>query len=97
MLTPTVCAEFGCPDVAVRYGRCETHAKAERRRRHESTRAWRRLRQAVLDRAGGRCERCGGAAEDAHHLVPRARGGADTLGDLEALCSTCHAEEHRHG
>jgi hypothetical protein len=41
MITPTVCAEPGCPEVAERYGRCPTHALVERRRRHESTRAWR--------------------------------------------------------
>jgi 5-methylcytosine-specific restriction protein A len=94
VITPTVCSVFGCPEVAVRYGRCETHAKAERRRRHETTRAWGRLRRLVLDRAGGRCERCGAVADDAHHLVARARGGADTLDNLEALCEDCHAEEH---
>ncbi|MGZ4170561.1 MAG: HNH endonuclease [Solirubrobacteraceae bacterium] len=95
MLTPTVCAEFGCPDMAARCGRCETHAKAERRRRHETTRAWGRLRQKVLVRADGRCERCGGVATDAHHVVARVDGGRDSLANLVALCSDCHQQEHR--
>ena len=95
MLTPTVCAVPGCPDVAVRYGRCAEHALAERRRRHETTRAWGRLRQQVLDRADGRCERCSGVATDAHHVVARAVGGRDALGNLVALCEDCHAQEHR--
>jgi 5-methylcytosine-specific restriction enzyme A len=95
MLTPTVCSVPGCPEVAVRYGRCETHAQAERRRRHETTRAWGKLRQRVLDRAGGRCERCGGVADDPHHVVGRVDGGPDTMANLEALCEGCHAEEHR--
>ena len=94
MLTAGVCAVPGCPDRAVRYGRCAEHALAERRRRHEGTRAWRRLRQQVMDRAGGRCERCGGVAVDAHHLVARVDGGADALANLLALCEDCHAEEH---
>jgi hypothetical protein len=81
MLTPTVCAQPGCPEVAMRYGRCAEHALAERRRRHESTRAWRQLRQQVLDRAQSVCERCGEeAATDAHHLVARARGWTRHLG-----------------
>lgn len=79
----------------MRYGRCAEHALAERRRRHESTRAWRALRQQVLDRAGGRCERCGGIADDAHHVVARVDGGPDSLANVVALCSGCHAEEHR--
>jgi 5-methylcytosine-specific restriction endonuclease McrA len=85
----------GCPEVAVRYGCCEIHAKAERRRRHENTRRWRQLRQAALDRADGRCEHCGSPAHDAHHIVPRALGGADTMDNLEALCSECHQAMHR--
>jgi 5-methylcytosine-specific restriction endonuclease McrA len=97
MLTPTVCSEHGCPEVAARYGRCETHAKAERRRRHESTRRWRELRQAVLDRAHGRCERYGGVAVDAHHVRQRVAGGPDSLANLVALCEACHAEAHRQG
>lgn len=95
MITPTVCAEPRLPEVAQRYGRCPTHALVERRRRHESTRAWRALRQAVPDRAAGRCEACGGAAVDAHHVRPRAAGGPDTPANLVALCEGCHAQEHR--
>ena len=41
MITPTVCAQPGCPEVAERYGRCPTHPLVERRRRHESTLACR--------------------------------------------------------
>jgi 5-methylcytosine-specific restriction protein A len=95
MLTAGVCSVPGCPNRIVRYGRCADHAKAERRRRHETTRAWRTLRQRVLDRAHGVCERCGGAATDAHHVVARVDGGPDTLGNLAAVCETCHAGLHR--
>lgn len=95
MITKGICAEPGCPEREHYRGRCEAHARAERRRRHETTRAWRALRQQVLDRASGRCERCGGMATDAHHVVARAAGGRDALGNLVALCEDCHAQEHR--
>jgi 5-methylcytosine-specific restriction endonuclease McrA len=97
MITAGVCSVFGCPNRIVRYGRCAEHALAERRRRHETTRAWGRLRQQVLDRAGGRCERCGAVATDAHHVVARVHGGPDTMANLAAVCETCHQELHRQG
>jgi 5-methylcytosine-specific restriction protein A len=98
VLTPGVCSEVGCPKRATYRGKCAEHAKAERRRRHESTRAWRRLRAEAIARAGGICERCGiRPAVDAHHLVRRSRGGRDRIDNLVALCEDCHAEEHRHG
>jgi 5-methylcytosine-specific restriction endonuclease McrA len=100
MITAGMCAVPGCPNRIVRYGRCEAHALAERRRRHETTRAWDRLRQQVRDRAGGRCERCGvGPAVDVHHLDAMASGGprVASTARLMAVCETCHAEEHHGG
>ena len=52
--------------------------------------AWQRKRYAVLRRAGYRCERCGWAGPlDVHHLT-YARFGREDLGDLRALCRSCH-------
>ena len=56
-------------------------------------RAWERLRRAMLDRAGWRCERCGtGPPLEIHH-----RNGDRTDNrreNLEALCVACHLREH---
>lgn len=59
-----------------------------------STRAWRRLRLACLDRDGWRCQveveagrRCLLPADTADHITPRAAGGADVLDNLRAACA----------
>jgi hypothetical protein len=89
MLTATVCAVHGCPDVAVRYGRCETHALAERRRRR---RVHAQLEGATPDGAGPRpgslralwrTARCG-----CPHLDAMAAGGPQMalVGRLAAVC-----------
>jgi ATP adenylyltransferase len=53
------------------------------------------LRYEVLKRARFRCELCGISAEDkalqVDHIVPRAKGGADDISNLQALCYTCNA------
>ncbi len=70
------------------------------KRRQEGLREFRR---AVLERADGRCERCGERcvpeALEAHHKLPRSRGGQDTLENGFALCGGpggCHALVHDH-
>lgn len=66
-------------------------------------------RKALYSRAGGRCEctmmvcdhrgrRCSRGLSpgywDAHH---RAAGGPDTLGNLIAMCATCHKNTRTYG
>jgi 5-methylcytosine-specific restriction endonuclease McrA len=59
----------------------------------------------VLDRAGGRCEGCGGLAPfyrasdnspylEVHHKLPLAENGEDTVENAIALCPNCHRKEH---
>ena len=41
------------------------------------------------------CLMCGKAGiEHYHHLIPRHKGGSDTLDNLAGLCSACHAKIH---
>ena len=59
------------------------------------------FRVAVRGRAKGRCERCetfvGYARIDAHHRVPRSRGGDDDPDTNGAgLCRKCHDQVHGH-
>ena len=48
------------------------------------------MRQAVWERDGGRCARCG-AQQDLQydHIIPLSRGGADTADNLQLLCAPC--------
>ena len=59
-----------------------------------------RFRRAVLAQAGYRCERCGvGERErriEAHHYLPRSRGGTHDPSNGIALCFICHDGAHRH-
>jgi 5-methylcytosine-specific restriction protein A len=54
------------------------------------------VRQALAERSGSVCEKCGTArAEQAHHRRPRAMGGSrrgdtNTLPNLLHLCAACH-------
>ena len=55
----------------------------------------RRVRLAVLDRAGHRCEQCGeprwvSGWLEVDHVRPVEDGGADDLDNLQALCARCH-------
>lgn len=60
------------------------------------------LREAVILRAGNRCERCEqlcegsywGNAPHVHHVQLRSQGGSDTLDNLVLLCGRCHGFVH---
>jgi 5-methylcytosine-specific restriction enzyme A len=63
------------------------------------------IRAAALRRANGRCEFClrpGFATTDGrifletHHVVPLSEGGADSAGNVAAICPNHHREAH-HG
>ena len=69
-----------------------------RRRINPSAREWAGIRREVLDRDGWRCQNpgCGkpGALE-VHHVVELQNGGTNDLGNLRALCRSCHIEIHK--
>lgn len=56
---------------------------------------WQKLRKLILARDNGLCQAClkfGRVTEATHvdHIAPKARGGTDTLDNLQALCEECH-------
>ncbi len=57
-----------------------------------------RIRQEVTIRDEGTCGWCKvpGGALDAHHRLPRSRGGKDTLECLVAVHRLCHSHIHEH-
>ena len=59
--------------------------------RFYDTQAWRRLRAACLAQHPiCATEGCGNRSVVADHVLPRSRGGADTLDNLVGRCITCH-------
>ena len=63
--------------------------------------AQRMVYQAIRERAGGRCECCGGPPDwrglQVHHLIPKGMGGSRRVynkAELRLLCGRCHAEAH---
>ncbi len=54
---------------------------------------WRALADFVVKRDGS-CRRCGSSYYlSAHHVIPRAEGGADHPANLIALCGACHRRD----
>ncbi len=52
------------------------------------------IRSRVYARDGG-CLRCSTLANSSlHHIIHRAHGGKNTLGNLQTLCRTCHVHIH---
>ena len=62
-----------------------------------TTSEWRRLSGQTKKRDHYQCQICGDRKGDphtilnAHHLIPRADGGPNTLENLITLCDLCHA------
>jgi hypothetical protein len=49
------------------------------------------VKRAVWDRDGGRCVRCGATEYlEFDHIIPHARGGANTVGNVQLLCRRCN-------
>jgi 5-methylcytosine-specific restriction endonuclease McrA len=54
-----------------------------------------RLRLAVLERDGWRCQQCGRRSNlEVHHLRPRSQQGPDSEENLITLCCACHRQRH---
>ena len=60
-----------------------------------ATRRW--FRTAVLEAAGYECQRCGSLFDlEAHHFLPKSRGGEDDPANGICLCHSCHRGVHDH-
>jgi 5-methylcytosine-specific restriction protein A len=57
--------------------------------------AWRRTRLAVIARDQGICQLCGllvVGSPDIDHIVEKAKGGDESMGNLRTLCKACHSK-----
>lgn len=66
---------------------------------------WDTIRREVYKQNNYQCQNCGmeggkgslgEAVLNAHHIVPRSKGGNDKLSNLVALCDPCHNACHEH-
>lgn len=55
---------------------------------------WKKTRAAALQRAGNKCQGCGGTYDLQVHHKTYARRGHERPEDLEVLCRNCHKDEH---
>ena len=84
-------AQFGVPSAVVRRPLPRVGSRSKREKAELEI-----MRGVALDRAGGKCERCGKrAALDVHHIIPKGRGvgwpGLNTPGNAAAICRfPCH-------
>jgi 5-methylcytosine-specific restriction protein A len=82
-------------------GRCDDHQSQHQRAYNDQTSyyrspEWKQLRDACLARDYNQCVACTGTNRlTAHHLKPRAEGGADVLDNLLTLCGSCHSRLER--
>jgi len=62
----------------------------------QSNRLDENLRLATLMRDGFECTQCNesGVRLEAHHVIPKSRGGKDTITNLITLCKPCHDKVH---
>ncbi|MFE2245260.1 HNH endonuclease [Streptomyces lavendulae] len=95
-----------CREWATHSGRCAVHhshyearrsIKSHSKRREAIARgnnAAARLRKSVRKAVSGTCARCLRvclpSGVDIDHIVPLARGGEDTDGNVQILCKLCH-------
>jgi 5-methylcytosine-specific restriction protein A len=100
---PRPCRAHGCPELVTdRGGLCARHAR-ERQAAQDAARPnagargygaeWRQRRAAVLAR-DPICRACNvNPSTDVDHIVARAAGGTDELGNLQGLCHRCHSRK----
>lgn len=50
---------------------------------------------AVYEQQDGRCLMCGGKIEHYHHVMPRSKGGSDTMANKAGVCAICHGRVHK--
>jgi 5-methylcytosine-specific restriction enzyme A len=57
----------------------------------------RKAKDAVIERYGGRCARCGTGGVELHvdHVIPIWTSGREDDANLQPLCKTCHSAKTR--
>ena len=59
------------------------------------SREWKTLRAKARERSHNKCEFCGGAPDNVHHVqYPKGGYQNDSLANLVVVCSSCHMKSH---
>ena len=86
-----LCAEPGCPDLAVHRSRCAAHNLGSSTHQGYGP-AWRKLRAVVLAEEPY-CRECPAPSNEVDHIRPKRKGGTDARDNLQALCKPCHSRK----
>lgn len=54
------------------------------------------VNDVVFDQQEGKCLLCGQPIEHYHHIIPKSKGGSNTLGNIAGLCCNCHDTVHKN-
>ena len=101
-LPPRPCPTARCRNMTTRNGRCDDHqpiawassvGKTPTERGYGA--AWRKLRNLALKRDSHLCQLClrNGIvtlATEVDHILNKARGGTDSMDNLQSVCRSCH-------
>ena len=60
---------------------------------YRATAHWKKLRLQVLRRDGYTCAYCSNVANEVDHIVPKVKGGEDTLDNCVAACRRCNVQK----
>ena len=52
-----------------------------------------KLRDFIFSRSNGKCSYCGKQAQEIDHIVPRSKGGTDSVNNLTATCRSCNEKK----
>ena len=72
----------------------EPWKKVKARRKRQQWKADRAVYQAVDERDGQCCSKCGVFGVHRHHKTFRSQGGKTTMENIESLCRMCHQKAH---
>ena len=104
-MPPKPCATPRCRNKAKEKGRCEDHqpepwfsSKGKTPTERGYGYQWQKIRGKALLRDGHLCQICLKTgrittATEVDHILNKARGGTDSLANLQAVCKPCHTEK----
>lgn len=74
--------------------RREAFASREDYEKYLNSETWKKTREGVKNRSGGRCERCGSGGSQVHH-IRYSEPGQEHNSHMMYVCNACHREIHR--
>ena len=94
------CLEPGCPERAIRAGRCAAHQRQTPARLYDARRGspaqrgydytWQKIRARFLA-IFPVCRECGKPATDVDHIIALTDGGTHDVNNLQSLCHAHHS------